>query len=157
MLTTHVERYVSLRQALGFKLRDASRHLHCFARFAAERGEAKIHAATAAAWAAEANSPHTRHVRLRDVVLLARFLHAEDSAHEVPSLSLFPVRVVRSPPYIYPPEEVVRIIEAAGRLRQTYPIRRETYAHYSDLLLRLACAFQRRSICSSMMCTQMKF
>jgi integrase/recombinase XerD len=128
MLTTHVERYVSLRQALGFKLHEASRNLCAFARFAAERGETKIRAETAVAWAAEANSPNTRHVRLRDVALLARFLHAEDSAHEVPSLILFPEHIVRSPPYIYTSEEVTRIVAAASRLRRGYPLRRQTYA-----------------------------
>ena len=35
MLTAHVERYVRLRQTLGFKLRDASRQLRAFAGFAA--------------------------------------------------------------------------------------------------------------------------
>ena len=63
MLITQVKRYVSLRQALGFKLHEASSHLYAFARFAAERGETRIRAETAVAWAAEANSPNARRWR----------------------------------------------------------------------------------------------
>ena len=39
MLVADVDRYISLRQALGFKLRDISRTLRAFARFAADRGD----------------------------------------------------------------------------------------------------------------------
>ena len=127
MLTAHVERYLALRQTLGFRLCKTARHLRAFARFAAARGETHIRAATAVAWAAEAPSPGARHVRLRDVVHLARFLRTEDAAHEVPPLALFPARKVRPLPYIYAPEEVARIVEAAGRLRRTYPLRRAIY------------------------------
>ena len=57
MLTTHVDRYLSLRQTLGFKLSNAARHLHAFAGFAAARGDTHIRASTAVDWAAEALSP----------------------------------------------------------------------------------------------------
>jgi integrase/recombinase XerD len=134
MLTAHVERYLALRQTLGFRLRDTARHLRAFARFAAARGETHIRAATAVAWAAEAPSPGARHVRLRNVVHLARFLHTEDAAHEVPPLALFPTRKARPLPYIYAPEEVTRIIEAVGRLRPTYPLRRAVYSTLFGLI-----------------------
>ena len=136
MLTAHVARYVSLRQTLGFKLGDVSRHLHAFARFAADRGDTHIRASTAVAGATEAPSPSARHIRLRDVMHLARFLHAEDSAHEVPPLTIFPAQKVRPLPYIYiyAPEEVARILEAAGRLRRTYPLRRQVYTTLFGLI-----------------------
>lgn len=134
MLTAPVERYLSLRRGLGFELREAARHLRAFAAFAAARGDTHIRASTAAAWAAEAPSPNARHVRLRDVVRLARFLHAEDAAHEVPTPALFPGRKIRPLPYIYAPEEVVQIVAAAGRLRQTYPLRREVFTTLLGLI-----------------------
>src|SRR5258708_38893901 len=81
MLPAHVERYISLRQTLGFKLRNTARRLQAFARFATPRNDTHIRASTAVAWAAEAPSPSARHIRLRDVVHLARFLNAEASAH----------------------------------------------------------------------------
>ena len=91
MLTAHVERYVRLRQTLGFKLRDASRALRAFAAFAAARGDTSLRESTAVAWAAEAPSPNARSIRLRDRRHLARFLHAEDQVHEVPASNLFPL------------------------------------------------------------------
>ena len=77
MLITYVERYLSLRRTLGYKLREISRHLRRFATFAANKGDTHVRASTAMKWAAEAPSPYARHLRLRDVVHLARFLHAE--------------------------------------------------------------------------------
>jgi integrase len=129
----HVERYISLRQILGFKLRDLSFNLRVFARFAAERGETHVRVSTAADWATEGSSPHARYIRLRDVARLARFLHAEDPTHEVPTNPFYaPMR--RRLPYVYPPEEIVRLVEAAGRLRETYPLRRQIYGTLLGLI-----------------------
>jgi len=133
MLTDDVERYVSLRRTLGFRLRDVSSNLRAFARFAAERGDTHVRAATAVAWATAAPSPAARHVRLRNVVNLARFLHAEDPVHEVPS-NLFPAPKQRRVPYIYTPEEIARLIGAAQQLRETYPLRRQVYATLIGLI-----------------------
>jgi integrase len=134
MLTDHVDRYVALRQAIGYKLRQTARHLHAFARFADAKGDTHIRTSTAVAWATDAPSPSVRHIRLRDVVHLARFLHAEDAAHEVPPATLFPAPKMRPLPYIYPPGEVAQIVAAAGRLRRTYPLRREVYTTLFGLI-----------------------
>ncbi len=118
MLIAHVERYISLRQTLGFKLRDLSFNLSAFARFAAGRGETHIGVSTAVEWATAGSSPHARYIRLRDVARLARFLHAEDPTHEVPTNPFYaPMR--RRLPYIYTPEEIVQLVKATGRLRET--------------------------------------
>jgi len=134
MLTAHVNRYIALRRTLGFKLHDTARHLHAFARFAAARSDTHVRASTAVAWAAEAPSPSARHIRLRDIVQFARFLQAEDATHEVPPPTLFPASKVRPLPYIYPPEEVAQVVAAAGRLRPTYPLRREVYTTLLGLI-----------------------
>jgi integrase len=133
MLIALVERYLSLRQTLGFTLRNASRNLRAFAQFAADRGNTHIHAATAMAWASEATSPSARHVRLCDIVHLARFLHAEDPAHEVPS-NPFRAPKCRPQPYIYTPEEIALLVGVAQRLRDTYPLRRQVYATLIGLI-----------------------
>ena len=99
MLNDHVERYLMLRRSLGYKLRNTALNLQAFARFASDRGDTHVRAATAVEWAAQASSPLMRHVRLHDVVLLARFLYAEDTIHEIPPARYFHVRVVRQPPY----------------------------------------------------------
>jgi integrase len=133
MLIAHVERYISLRQTLGYKLRDLSGNLDAFARFAADRGDTHVRVCTAVDWATEASSPHARYIRSRDVARLAHFLHAEDPAHEVPP-NPFYVPMRRRLPYIYAPEEIVQLVEAAGRLRQSYPLRRQVYGTMLGLI-----------------------
>ena len=130
MLSDHVERYIALRRALGFKLSDPARNLRDFARFAAARGDTRIRTVTAMAWAELAGTSHTRHVRLRDVTGLARFLRAEDQTHEVPPTNPFPALKTRTLPYIYTPDELARIIASASRLRvkNNNPLRPKTYA-----------------------------
>jgi integrase len=133
MLIAHAERYISLRQTLGFKLKDLSGNLSAFARFAVDRGDTHIRIATAVDWATEAPSPHTRYIRLRDVARLARFLHAEDPIHEVPTNPFYaPTR--RRLPYIYTPAEIVQLLEAAGQLRRSYPFRRQVYGTLLGLI-----------------------
>lgn len=134
MLTGHVERYISLRQALGFKLCDVARDLRAYARYAEARGDAYVRLSAAADWAEQAPSPMARHVRLRRVAGLARFLRAEDPAHEVPSTAVFHVAARRPLPYIYTPEQLTRMVAAAGLLRETYALRRRTYATLLGLI-----------------------
>jgi integrase/recombinase XerD len=133
MLIAHVERYILLRQTLGYKLRGKAENLRRFARFSADRGQTHVCVSTAVQWAAESPSGYARHIRLRDVAHLARFLHAEDPAHEIPS-DLLPVPKRRSLPYIYAPEEIVQLIGAARRLRESYPLRRQVYATMLGLI-----------------------
>jgi integrase len=133
MLIAHAERYISLRQVLGYKLHDLSSNLVAYARFATDRGDTHIRVCTAMDWATEAASPHAHYVRLRDVARLARFLHAEDPTHEVP-INPFSAPTRRRLPYIYAPEEIVQLVEAAGRLRKTYPLRRQIYGTLLGLI-----------------------
>jgi integrase/recombinase XerD len=133
MLIAHAERYLALRQALGFKLREVSMNIRAFARFATARGDTYVRASTAADWATEGSSPNVRYIRLRDVVQFGRFLHAENPAHEVPANFLhFTKR--RRLPYIYAPEELAQLLGAVSRLRLTYPLRREVYATMLGLI-----------------------
>ena len=120
MLTVHAERYIALRRALGFKLRASLTNLRAFARYATDRGDTHVRAVTALDWATEGCSPYTRYARLRDVVHLARFLQAEDPAHEIPS-NPFQVHSFRPLPYIYSNAEVAQLISAVGLLRPSYP------------------------------------
>ena len=128
MLTVDIERYISLRQSLGFKLHEASRRLRAFGQFATERADTHVRSSTAIDWATAAPSPNARRVRLEDVVRLARFLHGEDPAHEIPPDRLFHAPRVRPLPYIYTPEQIAQIVKAARRLAESYPLRRQTYA-----------------------------
>jgi len=130
MLSEDADRYIALRRSLGYKLVKAARHLQAFAAFAARRGDTHIRTATALAWvAAIARTQGARDRRLVDVARFARFLHAEDARHEVPPSNLFTVRATRPVPYIYAPDEIARILDAAGDLRRQKPnpLRRELH------------------------------
>jgi len=71
---------------------------------------------------------------MHQVVRLARFLQAEDSLHEVPSLVPFHHVYVRPLPYIYAPEEIGKIIAATAGLEKCYPLRKVTYATLLGLI-----------------------
>ena len=84
-------------------------------------------------WATDAPSTHARYIRLRNVAHLARFLHAEDPTHEVPP-NPFHASTQRRLPYIYSPGEIARLVGAASRLRESYPLRRQVYATLLGLI-----------------------
>jgi integrase len=136
MLNDDADRYIALRRTLGYKLRDTAHHLRSFARFAADRGEIHVRAATAMAWAATAPTLGTRNRRFAEVVLFARFLQAEDAAHEVPTVNPFVVRVTRPVPYIYTRDEIACILDAAGKLRRQKPnpLRHQLYVMLFGLI-----------------------
>lgn len=130
MLSEDADRYIALRRTLGYKLVKAARHLQSFAHFAAQRGDSNIRTSTALAWVtAVGQTQGARDRRLVDVARFARFLRAEDARHEVPPSNLFTVRKTRPVPYIYTPDEIARILDAAGELRRQKPnpLRRELY------------------------------
>ena len=110
-----------------------SANLRAFVRFATARGDTHVRAFTAVEWARAVSSPRARYVRLRDVAHLARFLHAEDPTHEVPS-NPFRAPKYRRLPYIYTPEEIAQLVAAAGRLRASYRLRRQVYGTLLGLI-----------------------
>lgn len=138
MLINDVERYIALRQSLGFKLEKAARHLRAFARHALAQGDTHIRIATAMTWSAETSStPGGRYRLLQEIALLARFLHAEDPAHEIPRHHLFYQSRSRPAPYIYTPAELTRMLDAAANLRpqRPSPLRRYVYVMLFGLLV----------------------
>lgn len=136
MLTTDIERYLVLRRALGFKLEKTAEYLESFARFAEARGERHIRAQSAIEWAQLAPTPDSRYRRLRDVARAARFLRAENPAHEIPPASLFARSRNKLIPYIFTPDDLVRFIEAAVALHryERYPVQRQRYAMLFGLI-----------------------
>lgn len=137
MLTDDADRYIALRRSLGFKLAKTARHLTAFTRYGVDRGDTHVRRETAIAWAAAVSStPRSCQRRLREIALFARFLHAEDNAHEVPPH--YPNRspATRPAPYIYTSEELARMLDAAGNLRRQKPspLRRHIYVMLIGLL-----------------------
>ena len=136
MLINDVERYVTLRRSLGFSLADTPRALAAFVHYASAQGETHVRSATAISWAAQASTQGSRHRRLQEIALFARFLHAEDLAHEVPPQRLFYHASTRPAPYIYTHEELARLLETAGTLRRQKPspLRRHIYVMLFGLI-----------------------
>lgn len=136
MLSQDVERYIALRQSLGFQLRKPARHLRAFAGVAAEKGETHIRATTVIEWAVAGPTLDARNRRIGDVARFARFLRAEDDKHEVPPTGLFVTPKLRPAPYIYTPDELTRILEAAGQLRllKPNPMRQQLYVMLFGLI-----------------------
>jgi integrase len=134
MLMADVDRYLALRRTAGFKLRNTTGMLRGFAAHAAERGEAHVRSQIAIEWASAGSTPGQRDHRIREVNRFARFLRAEDAAHEVPPANAFPCRRSRPPPYIYRPEEIALLMEHAGRLHPKHSIRPHTYRTLFGLL-----------------------
>ena len=136
MMIDDVERYIALRCSLGFKLAKTSRNLKAFAGYAADQGDTHIRIMTAIAWATAASTPDSRHRRLQEIAIFARFLHAEDTGHEVPPHHLFYRPKLRPAPYIYAAEELERMLDAAGNLRhqKPSPLRRHVYVMLLGLL-----------------------
>jgi integrase len=134
MMIDHVNRYLVLRRATGFKLVDPERVLCSFARFATDRGEEHVRSESVIAWAGESSSQLERHRRLGSVVRFAMFLHAEDPTHEIPPRDHFHARQVRRAPHILSEEEIARLIIAAAELPPDGSLRPLTFSTMFGLM-----------------------
>lgn len=137
MLSDDIDRYITLRRSLGYKLVRAERHLRAFASFATDRGETHIRTISAVSWLdTVVSTPGARARRLTNVILLARFLFAEDPRHEIPRADVKRSSQKRPIPYIYTPDEIGRILNAAGALRyqKPNPLRRQLYVMLFGLI-----------------------
>ena len=134
MLTDTVNAYLSLRRALGFKLKTAEKYLWSYANFATARGDTHIVSKTAIDWAAQGASEDQRANRLNVLIRFARFARAEDGGHEIPPDHIFCSRRHRRTPYIFTDEEVAQLIQHAGRLGPPGTLRPHTYSTLFGLL-----------------------
>ena len=124
-LAGHVEDYLRLRRALGFKLARPGQELPQFVAYLDTIGAQAITVEAAIAWTrlSVGAQPVTLSHRLGAVRGFARYLATIDPATEIPPCGLFG-KQQRHTPYIYSPEEIGRLLQAAGRLRP--PLRAAT-------------------------------
>jgi integrase len=134
MLMKKVDDYLALRRAAGYALEVPEYHLHNFARFAAQRRETLICTPTVIEWASQAPSLNQREHRLQIVLRFARHLQAEDPRHEVPPRGVFRRRRTRPAPYIWTPQEVTLLLQAAARLEPQDSLRPHMYSTLFALL-----------------------
>lgn len=112
----HVDDYLRLRRALGFKLTEHARLLPKFAVHLDAIGAAHITVDLALGWAVEPIVPAGSVVpamRLLVVRGFARYMTGIDPRTQVPPTGLIRLRRHRRPPFIYTDEQVLALMERA--------------------------------------------
>ncbi len=116
-LLAHVEGYLKLRRALGFKLRHQGFMLPDFARFIARRG-GRITSQLALAWATRdvGASPHWWATRLSMARSFAKFVYPRDPRTEIPPKDLLVVAArTRLIPYVFTDADIAALMRCARR------------------------------------------
>jgi hypothetical protein len=118
-LAEHVQNYLQVRRALGFKLVGEETLLREFVAFADAAGQRTVTTKLALEWARRPASGSANYLsrRLRAVRGFARYLKTLDPACEVPPLELLPASKYRPTPYLSAAPELLAL--AAERLEQT--------------------------------------
>jgi integrase/recombinase XerD len=118
-LSNHLEDYLAMRRALGFRLEKTGRLLRDFAVFAEAVGASTVTTDLALTWAIlpQNASPVWAAQRLSMVRGFARYLQAVDPPAEIPPAGLLPARTRRVTPYIYSDADVAALMAAARMLR----------------------------------------
>ena len=117
-LKEHVDDYLRLRRALGYKLEIQGLLLNGFVSYLEEFGAVTVTIESAVAWATlpAGADPAYWAGRLSVARQFARHLQTLDPACEVPPARLLPYRSRRAIPYLYAPEEITALLGAAGDL-----------------------------------------
>jgi integrase len=117
-LRAAVQEYLTLRRALGFKLREAGKRLLEFVTFMRQQRASYITTQLALAWAQQpaAVQPAEWARRLSVVRAFARHRSATDPRTEIPPDGLLPYRPKRARPYLYSDDEIRGLLRAALKL-----------------------------------------
>jgi len=133
-LHSHVDEYLRLRRALGFKLKREGQMLPQFADYLDAAGARTVISELAISWAQLPTDvqPITWAHRLSAARAFARFMKTIEPATEVPPRDVFGARQRRPTPYLWSQEEIRRLLAAARTLRP--PIRAATHEALFGLL-----------------------
>ena len=134
MLSTIAERYIDLHLAVGYRFRDESDLLRNFARYATAQGDTLVRTETALAWAAQSPSAGARRRRLVVVRRFSQRMRLEDPGNELPPPDTFGPRPLQRLPYIFAPESIRALLDAAASLGPPGSLRPKTYATLFGLL-----------------------
>ena len=121
-----LERYVGMRQGLGYKYDSPARRLSDFVSFMEARGAETITVALAMEWVTKIGRQPTWAIRLTDVRCFAQHLAHFDPLTEVPPTDLVPAGR-RAMPYLYSDAEIKALVAAALALPPANALRRWTY------------------------------
>jgi len=133
-LDVHVEDYLRLRRALGYKLERHGVLLPKLVAYLETAGSATVTSELAIAWARLPERARPNHWAARLAVArgFARYLATIDPATEVPPPGVFPARRHRPNPYLWSPEDIRRLLQEARALPS--PLRAATYEALFGLL-----------------------
>ncbi|HSS08724.1 MAG TPA: tyrosine-type recombinase/integrase [Acidimicrobiales bacterium] len=112
-LSEHLDRYVALRRALGYRPDNDARLLGDFVRYLDASDQSSLTVEAALGWAALAPTDKASAAHLTTVRGFARYLAGFDHNTQVPPAGLIRVSDVRPTPYIYSPREVAALMTAA--------------------------------------------
>jgi integrase len=133
-LSGHVEDYLRLRRALGYKLERAGHLLPKLVAYLEAAGSATLTTELAISWArlpADARPNHWAQ-RLAVVRGFARYLQTIEPATQVPPAGVFPSRRHRPAPYLWSQRDTCRLLDGARTLRP--PLRAATHEALFGLL-----------------------
>lgn len=136
-MVARVEAYLHARRQFGFQLRVEGGELLRFARFADGSGHrGPLTTELALRWAQDATkaTPLYRARRLEIVRCFAKHQLAFEAKTEVPAVGLLGPAHRRTPPYIFSPQEIVRLVGSAEHLSSPRGLRAKTYAALIGLL-----------------------
>jgi len=133
-LNTHVEDYLRLRRALGFKLEREGQWLAELAAHVDAAGAATLTSELAIGWASQRVSagPNGWAKRLGVARKFATYLQTIVPATEVPPSGVFPARRHRPTPYLWSPQDIQGLLEGARAL--VSPLRAATHETIFGLL-----------------------
>jgi len=133
-LDAHVEDYLRLRRALGFKLERHGLLLPQLVAYLEAAGATTVTIEAAIAWARLPEQARPNHWAARLAVArgFARYLKTIDPETQVPPPGVFPARRHRPTPYLWSQEEICGLLEGARALRS--PLRAATHEALFGLL-----------------------
>ena len=133
-LSGHVQDYLRLRRALGFKLERAGHLLPQLVAYLEAAGAATVTSDLAIAWARLPGHTQPNHWAQRLAIArgFARYLRALDPATEVPPPGVFPTRRHRPTPFLWSQRDICRLLQSTRALRPA--LRAATYEALFGLL-----------------------
>jgi integrase len=133
-LQAHVDDYLRLRRALGFKLREDERVLGQLVGYLEAAGAKTVSTELAVRWARLPVGVHPNHwaKRLRVARGFAAYMQTIDPRTEIPPRDVFPTRRQRATPYLFSQQDIRRLVAEARRLR--HPMRAASYEALFGLL-----------------------
>jgi integrase/recombinase XerD len=133
-LQAHVDEYLRLRRALGFKLKEQERLLGQLVGCLEDAGASTVRTELAIRWARLPVGVHPNRwaQRLRIARGFAAYLQTIDPTAEIPPPDVFPVRRQRATPYLFSQQDICRLLAEARRLR--HPMHAASYEALFGLL-----------------------